>query len=160
MLIYIKNDYEIWRILQMGWVMNEATRLYSPAPNIQRQAREDIKVDDEEVVIPKGTNIWIDVVKMNHDPCLWGDDVNEFKPERFKDDILYGGCNHKMGFLPFGFGGRMCVGRNFSMMQYKIVLTLILSTFSFTLSPSYTHSPCTLLTLGPKHGLPLILQPL
>lgn len=141
----------------MGWVMNEVIRLYSPAPNIQRQTREDIGVDD--LIIPKGTNIWIDVVKMNHDSALWGEDVNEFRPERFKDDI-YGGCNHKMGFLPFGFGGRMCVGRNFSTMEYKIVLTLILSRFSFALSPSYCHSPSTLLTLRPSYGLPLILQPI
>ncbi|KAA8533721.1 hypothetical protein F0562_031238 [Nyssa sinensis] len=143
---------------KMGWVMNEVLRLYAPAPNVQRQARGDIRVDD--VTIPDGTNMWIDVVAMNHDMALWGDDVNEFKPERFKDDGLYGGCKHKMGFLPFGFGGRMCVGRNLTMMEYKIVLTLILTRFSFSLSPNYCHSPSILLSLRPTYGLPLILQPL
>ncbi|KAA8539924.1 hypothetical protein F0562_026616 [Nyssa sinensis] len=142
---------------KMGWVMNEVLRLYSPAPNAQRQARGDIQVDD--IIIPNGTNIWIDVVGMHHDKALWGDDVNEFRPERFEDD-LYGGCKHKMGFLPFGFGGRMCVGRNLSMMEYKIVLTLILTKFSFCLSPNYCHSPAILLSLKPALGLPLILQPL
>lgn len=137
--------------------MNEVLRLYSPAPNVQRQAREDIKVDD--VIIPNGTNMWIDVVAMHHDRTLWGDDVNEFKPERFRDN-LHGGCKHKMGFLPFGFGGRMCVGRNLSMMEYKIVLTLILSRFSFSLSPGYCHSPSIMLSLRPTQGLPLVLQPL
>ncbi|PSS32384.1 Cytochrome P450 714C2 like [Actinidia chinensis var. chinensis] len=142
---------------KMGWVMSEVLRLYSPAPNVQRQAREDIKVD--EFVIPKGTNMWIDVVAMHHDRALWGEDVNEFKPERFKDD-LHGRCKHKMGFLPFGFGGRMCVGRNLSIMEYRIVLTLILTRFSFSLSPGYCHSPSILLSLRPIHGLPLIFQPL
>ncbi|CAK9160938.1 unnamed protein product [Ilex paraguariensis] len=117
---------------KMGWVMNEVGRLYSPVPNLQRQAREDIRVDD--VVIPAGTNVWIDVVSMHHDGALWGDDVNEFRPERFKDDQLYGGCNHKMGFLPFGFGGRLCIGKNLATLEYKIVLTLILTRFSFSLS--------------------------
>ncbi|XVE64235.1 hypothetical protein DITRI_Ditri07aG0084900 [Diplodiscus trichospermus] len=143
---------------KMGWVMNEVLRLYSPAPNAQRQAREDIKVDD--LVIPNGTNIWIDVVAMHHDPAIWGDDVYEFRPERFKDDHLYGGCRHKMGFLPFGFGGRMCVGRNLTMMEYKVVLTLMLARFSFSLSPTYRHSPSILLSLRPRYGLPLIVQPL
>ncbi|OMO97821.1 Cytochrome P450 [Corchorus olitorius] len=143
---------------KMGWVMNEVLRLYSPAPNAQRQAREDIKVDD--LVIPNGTNIWIDVVGMHHDPAIWGDDVFEFRPERFKDDHLYGGCKHKMGFLPFGFGGRMCVGRNLTTMEYKVVLTLMLTRFSFSISPSYSHSPSILLSLRPRHGLPLIVQPL
>ncbi|XWS50512.1 hypothetical protein CRYUN_Cryun12cG0092900 [Craigia yunnanensis] len=143
---------------KMGWVMNEVLRLYSPAPNAQRQAREDIKVDN--LVIPNGTNIWIDVVAMHHDRAIWGDDVNEFRPERFKDDHLYGGCKHKMGFLPFGFGGRMCVGRNLTMMEYKVVLTLMLTRFSFSLSPTYRHSPSILLSLRPRYGLPLIVQPL
>lgn len=137
--------------------MNEVLRLYSPAPNVQRQARQDIKVDN--LVIPNGTNVWIDVVSMHHDEKLWGEDVNEFKPERFKGDI-HGGCNHKMGFLPFGFGGRMCVGRNLTNMEYKIVLSLILSRFSFSLSPNYSHSPCIMLSLRPMHGLPLIFKPL
>ncbi|XWS37843.1 hypothetical protein CRYUN_Cryun19dG0080300 [Craigia yunnanensis] len=143
---------------KMGWVMNEVLRLYSPAPNAQRQAREDIKVDD--LVIPNGTNMWIDVVALHHDPAIWGDDVNEFRPERFKDDHLYGGCKHKMGFLPFGFGGRMCVGRNLTMMEYKVVLTLMITRFSFSLSPTYRHSPSILLSLRPRYGLPLIVHPL
>ncbi|KAI3458143.1 hypothetical protein Pfo_014806 [Paulownia fortunei] len=142
---------------KMEWVMNEVLRLYPPAPNVQRQARQDIQVDN--LVIPNGTNMWIDVVSMHHDQNLWGKDVNEFKPERFKDNI-HGGCNHKMGFLPFGFGGRMCVGRNLTNMEYKIVLTLILSRFSFSLSPNYCHAPSILLSLRPMHGLPLIFKPI
>ncbi|KAL4361402.1 hypothetical protein GQ457_04G012950 [Hibiscus cannabinus] len=143
---------------KMGWVMNEVLRLYPPAPNVQRQAREEIKVDD--LVIPKGTNMWVDTVAMHHDPTLWGDDVYEFRPERFKDDHLYGGCKHKTGFLPFGFGGRMCVGRNWTFIEYKVVLTMLLTKFSFSPSPSYHHSPSILLSLRPRYGMPLIVQPL
>ncbi|KAL2556068.1 Cytochrome [Forsythia ovata] len=136
------------RLKKMGWVMNEVLRLYPPAPNVQRQVRQDIKVDNN-YIIPSSTNIWIDVVSMHHDQDFWGENVNEFKPERFKDDPLYGGCKHKMGFLPFGFGGRMCVARNLATMEYKIVLTLILTRFSFSLSPLYCHSPSILLSLRP-----------
>ncbi|KAF3432978.1 hypothetical protein FNV43_RR24080 [Rhamnella rubrinervis] len=143
---------------KMGWVLNEVLRLYPSAPNVQRQARGDIQVEND-LTIPDRTNVWIDVVAMHHDPNLWGEDVNEFKPQRFKDDAN-GGCKHKMGYVPFGFGGRMCVGRNLTFMEYKIVLTLILSRFSFTLSPNYSHSPSILLSLRPTHGLPLIFHQL
>ncbi|KAK7270858.1 hypothetical protein RJT34_26341 [Clitoria ternatea] len=142
---------------KMKWVMNEVLRLYPTAPNVQRQAREDIRVDN--LTVPNGTNMWIDVVAMHHDPTLWGKDVNEFRPERFMDDVN-GGCNHKMGYLPFGFGGRMCVGKNLSFMEYRVVLTLLLSRFSFKLSPGYNHSPSIMLSLRPSYGLPLIVQPL
>ncbi|KAF2320450.1 hypothetical protein GH714_027542 [Hevea brasiliensis] len=112
---------------KMKWVMDEVLRLYPPAPNAQRQIRDDITVNN--LTIPTGTNVWIDLVGMHHDPNLWGEDVSQFKPERFDND-LYGGCNHKMGYLPFGFGGRMCIGRHLSTMEYKIVLSLMLSSVS------------------------------
>ena len=141
----------------MGWVFNEVLRLYPSSPNAQRQARSDIQVEDR--VIPNGTNIWIDVVGMHHDQALWGDDVNEFKPERFDGD-LYGGCKHKMGYLPFGFGGRMCIGKNYAVMEYKIVMSIILRQFSFTVAPSYRHSPMYFFSFKPSSGMPLIVESL
>ncbi|XP_019449654.1 PREDICTED: cytokinin hydroxylase-like [Lupinus angustifolius] len=151
-------DFNILNDLKkMKMVMNEAVRLYPPSPNVQRQATEDIKVDN--LTIPKGTNIWFDLVGMHRDKALWGSDANEFRPERFMDDAN-GGCNHKMGYMPFGFGGRMCVGRNLTFTEYKIVLTLLLSNFRFKISPGYHHSPAIMLSLRPAFGLPLIVEPL
>ncbi|GMH28123.1 hypothetical protein Nepgr_029966 [Nepenthes gracilis] len=145
------------RLKKMGWVMNEVLRLYPSSPNAQRQARGDIQMGDK--VIPSGTNIWIDIVGMHHDRDFWETNVNEFKPERFSED-LYGKCKHKMGYLPFGFGGRMCIGRNYAVMEYKIVLASIISRFSFSLSPSYIHSPTYFFTFRPRFGVPLIIKPL
>ncbi|KAH0937839.1 LOW QUALITY PROTEIN: hypothetical protein HID58_005300 [Brassica napus] len=142
-------------IRQMSWVMNEVLRLYPSALNAQRQARRDIEVNGR--VIPNGTNIWIDVVAMHHDVDLWGDDFNEFKPERFDGD-LYGGCKNKMGFMPFGFGGRMCIGRNMAFMEYKILFSLVLSRFEISFSPGYRHSPKHVFSLRPGYDLPLIVS--
>ncbi|XP_068646295.1 cytokinin hydroxylase [Aristolochia californica] len=151
-------DYsKLSKLQKMGWVFNEILRLYPSSPNVQRQAREEIQVGDR--IIPKGTNIWIDLVGLHHDPGLWGKDVNEFKPERFEKD-LHGGCKHRMGYLPFGFGGRMCIGRNLSIMEYKIALASILTRFSLSVSPNYCHSPAIKLTTRPSHGVLLILEPL
>lgn len=145
------------QLQKMEWVFNEALRLYSPAPNAQRQAREDIRVGD--VVIPKGTNMWVDTVGMHHDRSLWGEDVHEFRPERFEESLC-GGCKHRMGFTPFGFGGRICIGRNLTLTEYKVVLSHILCRFSMSMSPAYTHSPRIMLSLRPSLGMPLILQPI
>ncbi|KAG2280782.1 hypothetical protein Bca52824_052002 [Brassica carinata] len=142
---------------KMSWVMNEVLRLYPSAPNAQRQARRDIEVNGR--VIPNGTNIWIDVVAMHHDVELWGDDVNEFKPERFDGD-LHGGCKNKMGFMPFGFGGRMCIGRNMAFMEYKILFSLVLSRFEISFSPGYRHSTKHVFSLRPGYDLPLIVRAL
>ncbi|KAL1357586.1 hypothetical protein AAHE18_05G265400 [Arachis hypogaea] len=101
----------------------------------------------------------IDLIAMYCDATLRRSDANEFKPERFMDDENHG-CNHQMGYLPFGFVGRMCVGRNLSFMEYKIVLTRLLSRFRFKVSSSYHHSPTIMLSLGPIHRISLIVQPL
>ncbi|CAM8962408.1 unnamed protein product [Rhodiola kirilowii] len=140
---------------KMNLVMHEVLRLYSSSPNIQRQTRQNMVVDGH--TIPKDTNIWIDLISMHHDPELLGDDVFEFKPERFINDPLYGGCKHKMGYVPFGFGGRMCIGRNLTIMEYNIVLAIILSRFSLAVSAGYRHQPTTLLSLRPAYGIPVIV---
>ncbi|EPS66882.1 hypothetical protein M569_07893, partial [Genlisea aurea] len=147
------------RLRKMGWVLNEALRLYPSAPNVQRQARHDIRVDDR-LVIPKGTNIWVDIVSIHHDPALWGDHAHDFDPQRWSENntttTTHG--HRRLGFLPFGLGGRTCVGRNLTLMEYKIVLSLILSRFSFSVSPAYKHSPGIMLSLRPLHGIPLIFS--
>ncbi|KAJ4956123.1 hypothetical protein NE237_012906 [Protea cynaroides] len=56
---------------------------------------------------------------------IWGDEVHEFRPERLKDGPN-GGSKHRVGYLAFGFGGRICVGKNLAHMEYKTMLTLIL----------------------------------
>ncbi|KAJ1281698.1 hypothetical protein BS78_04G325900 [Paspalum vaginatum] len=149
------------RLTKMGWVMNEVLRLYPPSPNVQRQALEDVPVGGKtEMTIPRGTNMWVDVVAMHHDAALWGDDANEFRPERFARDAVQGGCRHRMGFLPFGFGGRICVGRNLTAMEYRVVLAMVLRRFQVSVPPEYRHAPRIMLSLRPSNGIHLRLTPL
>ncbi|ERM95066.1 hypothetical protein AMTR_s00009p00250080 [Amborella trichopoda] len=84
------------KLKKMGWVMKEVMRLYPSGPNVQRQAREDIQIGDK--MVPKGTNIWVDIVALHHDPRLWGEDVNEFKPQRFREGVQEA-CKHRTGVL-------------------------------------------------------------
>ncbi|KAG8060831.1 hypothetical protein GUJ93_ZPchr0002g24845 [Zizania palustris] len=158
------------RLTKMGCVINEVLRLYPPSPNVQRQALQDVVVPVEDlagdvkaaapVIIPQGTNMWIDVVAMHRDAALWGEDVNEFRPERFMREAVQGGCRHRLGFLPFGFGGRICVGRNLTAMELRVVLTMVLRRFSLEVAPHYRHAPRIMLSLRPSHGIHLRLTPL
>ncbi|KAL0408766.1 UNVERIFIED_CONTAM: cytochrome [Sesamum radiatum] len=58
------------------------------------------------------------------------------------------------------FGPRICVGLNFASYEAKIVLSMILQRYKFTLSPNYVHSPFLALTVQPQHGVQVLLQPL
>ncbi|KAI5082339.1 hypothetical protein GOP47_0002082 [Adiantum capillus-veneris] len=136
-------------------ILLESLRLYTPATLLAREAFSSIKVGDLE--IPKGLSVWVPVLAIHHDKTIWGEDADEFKPERFSEGVAKA-CKNPMAFMPFSFGPRNCVGQNFAMMEAKIVLCMLLSQFRFHLSPSYRHAPICILTLQPKHGVPIILR--
>ncbi|EAY88082.1 hypothetical protein OsI_09512 [Oryza sativa Indica Group] len=152
------------KLTKMGCVLSEVLRLYPPSPNVQRQALQDVVVvagdGEKKVVIPKGTNMWIDVVAMHRDGELWGEEASEFRPERFMREGVQGGCRHRMGYVPFGFGGRICVGRNLTAMELRVVLAMVLRRFAVEVAPEYRHAPRIMLSLRPSHGIQLRLTPL
>lgn len=135
-------------------VINESLRLYPPASLLPRMVFEDIKLGD--LHIPKGLSIWIPVLAIHHSEELWGKDVNEFNPERFAGKSF----SQLRHFMPFAAGPRNCVGQSFALMEAKIILAMLLSHFSFTISPNYRHAPVNVLTLKPKHGVLVMLKPL
>jgi cytochrome P450 len=66
--------------------------------------------------IPKGTicipNVWL----CNHDRAVFGEDADEFRPERHLDEhgeLLSGSVQAvQAGHVSFGFGRRVCVGKH------------------------------------------------
>lgn len=140
--------------LQLHMIINESLRLYPPASLLPRMVFEDMKLGD--LHIPKGLSVWIPVLAIHHDKHIWGKDANEFNPERFAARSF----SMTRHFLPFAAGPRNCVGQAYAMMEAKIVLAMLLSNFSFTISKNYRHAPVNVLTLRPKYGVPVYLQPL
>lgn len=138
--------------LQLTMVINESLRLYPPATIMSREVFEDMKFGD--IVIPKGVNVWAFVLTLHTDPQLWGEDSYEFNPQRFADGVA-GACKYPQAYMPFGMGPRVCLGQNLAMVELKILVALVVSRFSFTLSPTYLHSPVLRYIIVPEHGVNL-----
>ncbi|KAJ6422288.1 hypothetical protein OIU84_027276 [Salix udensis] len=136
-------------------VIQEALRLYPPAAFVSREALEETQLGN--IAVSKGLCLWTLIPTLHRDPAVWGSDANEFKPERFTCGVSKA-CKFPQAYIPFGVGPRLCLGKNFAMVELKVVLSLIVSTFSFSLSPKYHHSPTYRMIVEPGEGVQILIQ--
>ncbi|XP_030549330.1 cytochrome P450 714C2-like [Rhodamnia argentea] len=149
------NMEKLHKMKLLNMVIYETLRLYSPGPFVTRETSEEMKFGD--FAIPKGVNVYLPSSLLHQDPANWGDDAHKFHPERFANGIS-SACKVPYLFVPFGTGIRTCVGQNFALTELKIVLSLLLSKFIFSLSPEYKHSVTYKLFFEPEHGAQLNME--
>lgn len=85
--------------------VHETVRLNPSSPVGQRWARADVERKDGSV-IPAGTKVVLDLMSINRDPAIFGDDAATFNPYRAiaRDDVGPFG-------LSFGHGMHHCIGQ-------------------------------------------------
>ncbi|XP_031107739.1 cytochrome P450 72A15-like [Ipomoea triloba] len=139
-------------------ILNEVLRLYPSVIALYKHAYKETQIGD--LSIPSGVDVTLPIMLINRDPELWGDDAEEFKPDRFAEGVSKACKDHPSAFMPFGWGPRTCIGQNFANIEAKVAIAMILKHFWFELSPSYIHAPYTVMTLQPQHGAQIILHQL
>ncbi|KAG8475413.1 hypothetical protein CXB51_032236 [Gossypium anomalum] len=148
------NDLNRLKIVNM--ILLEVMRLY-PSTSLIRCTRKETKLGD--ISLPAGVQLFMPLHLVHRDKEQWGEDVMEFKPERFSEG-MFKATKDKVSYFPFGWGPRICVGQNFAMLESKLAIAKILQNFSFQLSPTYTHAPHAAVTLQPRYGAQVILYKL
>lgn len=120
----------------MQWVINESLRLATVIPMNERRALRDTVLPQgggpdgkSKVFVPEGTQVLIPLYAMQHRADLWGDDVEEFRPERWNE--------RRPGWewMPFGAGARKCLGRTYyphSILSLSLLLGLRMLTRSLS----------------------------
>lgn len=124
----------------MDQCINETLRKYPPVPVHTRECTKTYKVPNSDVVLKKGSFVFIPVLGIQLDPEYYPD-PERFDPERFSEENK--AKRHASAFTPFGDGPRTCIGLRFGIMQTKIGLMVLLKNFKFTLHCK-TEEPLTM----------------
>ncbi|KAK1960921.1 cytochrome P450 [Colletotrichum sublineola] len=108
-------------------IIKETLRFYAPGVLAAREPINDIDVCG--TVLPKGTLCYLFPALVTRSSRIWGDDVDDFDPDRW--DRLTGEATNPHAFATFLVGPRQCIGKVFALLEIKVLLVEMLSNFKF-----------------------------
>ncbi|GAB5585105.1 hypothetical protein Unana1_00005 [Umbelopsis nana] len=109
-------------------VINETMRLKPVAMGgLPRQTTEDYVLGGK-YHIPKNTLISAHIYACQTNPEYWPEPL-AFKPERWLEGAEFPA--DKDAFFPFSSGSRNCIGRNFALMEMRLILSAFVYHFNF-----------------------------
>lgn len=112
--------------------INEMLRKYPVASSINRVCSESCAIPSTNLVIPKGTMVYMSSFRIHRDPDIFENPM-QFNPERFAKSPK--GCNISgISYFPFGAGHRICIGQNVAHIILKIIFSRLLCKFDFKLA--------------------------
>ncbi|KAG2048815.1 cytochrome P450 [Suillus hirtellus] len=128
-------------------IIHEILRLHPPVPEFVRLAAADDVIPlstpvrmvsgdmTDNISIAKGTLITISAAATNRSSAIWRPHAKEFKPDRWlTEDGIGGKAKEVQGhrhLLTFVDGPRTCLGKDFAIMEFKTVLSVLVKNFVF-----------------------------
>lgn len=142
---------DLSRLPLLERVVKESMRLLPPVPFNHRVCAGDTEIGGYRIA--RGTEL-ISSIYHTHRLSELFPEPDRFRPERWETlDV------GPYAYNPFGAGPRMCIGATFAMMEVRIVLAMLLQAFRFELVPNARMDRFVSITMSPRRGLPMRLQP-
>jgi cytochrome P450 len=144
---------DLARLRYTRMVLEESMRLYPPAHTMSREALAEDEIEGHRVA--KGSVVSIVPWVIHRHRMLW-DRPDVFDPERFAPERA--AERPRFAYIPFGGGPRICIGASFAMTEALIILAMLAQRYRLSLAPDAAIEPVGLITLRPRHGLPMRLE--
>ncbi|KAF8205916.1 cytochrome P450 [Mycena galopus ATCC 62051] len=126
-------------------VIRETMRLHAPVDNTGRMVMTDDVIPlqtpyvdkkgriHEGIPVRKGQKVFMPIRALNVDTSLWGEDAEEFKPERWErlPEAVNVIPSVYANIFTFYAGSHSCIGFRFSIMEQKALLFSLVRTFEF-----------------------------
>lgn len=101
------KESQLSKLSYLQSIVKETLRLCPPGPFLLSR-KVDTDVELRGFILPKDTQVWVNVWAIGRDPILWENPIS-FEPERFLgSDVDFKGQQFEL--IPFGAGHRVCPG--------------------------------------------------
>jgi cytochrome P450 family 13 len=100
-----------------------------------------------DVLVEKGVHVLADTMSLHYDKAVWGEDADEFHPERYLHGTLLPSFDFfvhydiglryfsrwestdrqtALSWIPFGAGPRTCIGMRLALIEEKLTMARLL----------------------------------
>jgi cytochrome P450 len=134
-------------------VFEEAMRLYPPVPALPRIVAHDAVLGGYRLLA--GNRAIISIRNIHRHPAFWPE-PDHFQPERFLPETEKPA--HRLAYVPFGAGPRLCVGKHLALVEGALLLAQIGQRYSFRLAEDHRVVPDVAITMRPKFGMYVLPQ--
>ncbi|RIA87775.1 cytochrome P450 [Glomus cerebriforme] len=122
------NSDQLKEMKYINAIIKESLRIHPPTPIITlRKLKKPIKFGP--YILPVNTACMVNAWQIHHNPKYW-ENPNQYNPERF---LSSDEKRDKFAWIPFSAGPRNCIGQNFSLMEQRVILSMILLKYNWTL---------------------------
>ena len=125
---------QVKQLKYLSQILKESLRLWPTAPAFQRYSYESTVLGGK-YGIDTQSQLLVLTPMLHRDPKVWGEDAEEFDPDRFNPETDR--SRPANAYKPFGDGQRACIGRQFAMQEATMVLGMLLQRFEFVDHTNY-----------------------
>lgn len=146
---------DIPRLTYARMIVEETLRLHPPFWFENRNVMQETELGG--VRLAAGSLVAFSRYSLHRHPQFWKD-PEQFNPDRFEPGHEE---NRRSAYasVPFGGGPRVCIGIHFAMLELIVILTVLARRYRVIVDASDRHQMSANLTMLPKYGVRVRLEP-